>query len=96
MTKPEFLKILTQLYHAQTEGLIHNYTHNYLSPIISHQKHYHPIPNPKTTIFIAFTPTTTKSKKIALKDYFISTHSAEASLIAEEMILRVDIPRTTK
>ena len=92
MTKQAFAKILDQLYQAQSQGLIHNYTHNYLSPVISHQKHYHPIPNPKTTIFIAFTTTTPQSKtKVALQGYFLNTHKSLSHLLEHASILRVDL-----
>jgi hypothetical protein len=96
MTKATLIKILDQLYQAQSQGLIHDYSHNCQYLYQAHQHHLAKIPKPppRYSLFITFHPNTPQSKKIALKDYFISTYHTNAYLTLEESVLRVNIPKT--
>lgn len=94
MTKETLTHIIEQLYEAHTQGLIQDYTTSFRQLQCIHQPYHAKIQKSPVpfSIFITFHDTTPQSKKIALKDYFISTHHAQAYLTLEETVLKVIIP----
>jgi hypothetical protein len=74
MTKEGLSQILDQLYEAQQKGLIHDYMH------LEHHQY----------IYIMFNQDTSEQTKVALSEYFTSSHNTENVFMNMEQMLRID------